>query len=848
MKQIHSRLLRSALLILSLFCIVCLQATTVTLTSGTLTYTPTTLDADQSATLSFTPNSSCTLYSYTGDVYVHIGTIDATGTWGNVPASWSTNLDKCKAVRTGTAAPYTYTLTLSPTIRQWFATTSSVTKIGMVFRSSDGTKQTTPDIYVAVNDNSASTNYGTPINKVRPDGVKAGINIINDNTVTFVLDDQDNTGAHSNCAYVLGDFNSWTQSDADMMYWDDTNKCWWLTVTGLDSAKEYAFQYHMYTTAGSLDIADPYSTKVSDSNDQYIPSTTYPDLMSYPSKANGICSVFKTKSTAYDWQVPDFTIKDANDLRIYELLLRDFTGTSTVNGTLAGALAKLDYLKSLGINAIELMPVQEFGGNDSWGYNPDFYFALDKAYGTDTDYKQFIDACHQKGIAVLFDVVYNQATGDFPYCKLYWDADNSRPSSKSLWFNVTAPHPYSVFNDFNHSSTCVQNYIIRNLQYLLSEYKVDGFRFDLAKGFTQTSSTTSTVGNYDASRIAILEKYADAVHAANANAVVILELFAVTSEEQVYANDNIKMWRNVNNAYCQSAMGYSSSSDFSSLYTASTGMPYGSLVSYMESHDEERAAYKQEAYGVTSIMGVLSEEMKQLSANACFFLTVPGPKMIWEFGEMGYDISKGSDTSKRLCHWEYLDDSDRVGLYNTYAKLNALRTENPELFSSAATFSWNVADTNWSTGRFINITSSDGNKHLVVAGNFDASSQNLTVTFPHTGTWYSSLDNNSELTVTSTSQAVTMPMHTAKVYIDFKSAATGIENNTDDRSVSVYPNPVMDVVNVSGDATTLTLYTLNGVQVTSATKANTLSLAGLPSGTYLLHIAGVARTVKILKR
>lgn len=82
---------------------------------------------------------------------------------------------------------------------------------------------------------------------------------------------------------------------------------------------------------------------------------------------------------------------------IYELLLRDFTETGDLNG----AYQKLDYLEKLGVTAIELMPVQEFDGNDSWGYNPCFYFALDKAYGTPEMYKKFIDACHARGIAVL---------------------------------------------------------------------------------------------------------------------------------------------------------------------------------------------------------------------------------------------------------------------------------------------------------------------------------------------------------------------------------------------------------------------------------------------------------------
>ena len=122
----------------------------------------------------------------------------------------------------------------------------------------------------------------------------------------------------------------------------------------------------------------------------------------------------------------------------------------TASNDLNGAMQKLDYLKSLGVNAIELMPVQEFDGNDSWGYNPCFFFALDKAYGTKKMYKDFIDACHKAGMAVIFDVVYNHATGSMPFAKLYWNSANNKTAPNNPYFNVDAPHPYSVFHDFNH--------------------------------------------------------------------------------------------------------------------------------------------------------------------------------------------------------------------------------------------------------------------------------------------------------------------------------------------------------------------------------------------------------------
>ena len=132
---------------------------------------------------------------------------------------------------------------------------------------------------------------------------------------------------------------------------------------------------------------------------------------------------------------------------------------------------------------------------------------MDKAYGTKEEYKQFIDECHKQGIAVLLDVVYNHATGSHPFAKLYWNSKESKTAKNNPWFNVDAPHPFSVFHDFNHESPLVREFVKRNLKFLLEEYKFDGFRFDLTKGFTQNKSNESTASNKDDSRVVILKDY-----------------------------------------------------------------------------------------------------------------------------------------------------------------------------------------------------------------------------------------------------------------------------------------------------------------------------------------------------
>ena len=693
-----------------------------------LSWSPETPDADQPVTFTFKATGKSALYGYSGDVYVHIGVVND-GEWQYVPADWDKNIDKCKMTKAEEANAWT--LTLSPSIRQWFGSGEApVKKLGIVIRSADGTKKgIEEDSFIDVTD--AKYKGFEPAGKIEktlPTGVQEGINIIDNSTVTFVLYDKDKNGESKDYAYIVGDFNNWTlaNDETSQMYRDNTAGCWWTTISGLDANKEYAFQYYVGDNNGEpIRIGDPYCEKILDpNNDSYIPTSTYADNKTYPEGAKGIVSVFKTQKDTYTWS--EFKMKDADKLVIYELLLRDFTASSDIHG----AMSKLSYLKGMGINAIELMPTQEFDGNDSWGYNPCYFFAMDKAYGTKKDYKDFIDACHQEGIAVILDVVYNHATGNFPHAKMYWNASANKTASNNPFFNVDAPHPYSVFHDFNHENAWVRNYVKRNLQFLLEEYNLDGFRFDLTKGFTQKSSTESSASNYDASRVAILKDYHAAIKEVKKDAFVILEHFCDSKEEKELAADGLHLWRNVNYAYCQSAMGWNEGSDFSAMYEKTPAW-----VGFMESHDEERMAYKQSQWGNGALKTDLATRMKQLEANAAFTFMVPGPKMIWQFGEMGYDVTieENGRTGRKPLHWEYLDNEYRKALQYTYAKLLKLRNDHPELFDGSAALSWKVGVSDWTNGRSLHLESITG-KELVVLGNF--TNTETTIVFPaEAGEW-----------------------------------------------------------------------------------------------------------------
>ena len=732
---------------------------------------PATPDADKELTIYFKAPSNSGLYNYKGDVYVHIGVISE-GQWQHVPADWDENIAKSK-MSPVEGESNAWSIKLTPSIREWFNSDGTpINEIGIIARSADGTKKGNKDDADYFIENITDSKYkpfqpGDIKIGSLPGGLKHGINIVDNSTVTFVLFDKDKNGARKDFAHVVGDFNDWTLSNDDQsqMFRDDAAGVWWITITGLDPTKEYAFQYYMGKTGeSSFRVADPYSRKILDpSNDHYIAESTYPAI--------GIVSVFKTVEESYNWKVTNFEIPSRDNLVIYEMLLRDFTDA----GDLKGAMDKLDYLESLGVNAIELMPVQEFDGNDSWGYNPAFFFAMDKAYGTDQMYKEFIDECHRRGIAVILDVVYNHATGANPFARMWWNSSNNKTAANNPFFNVDAPHPYSVFHDFNHDAQIDGKYIVRdfvkrNLVFLLEEYNIDGFRFDLTKGFTQKQSTESNASNYDASRVAILKEYNEAIKAIKPEAYVILEHFADDREETELSNEGMMVWRNMNLQYGQAAMGYSDDSGFTRTYYSTSSRPSNSLVSYMESHDEERLAYKQLTWGNGIIKTNLDARMKQLETSAAFFFTVPGPKMIWQFGELGYDISidENGRTGKKPVKWDYQGIISRNQLNKTYSSLINLRMEHEELFNSTATLNWEVTPTFWEQGRFITLSSFGNSKQVVVVGNFTNESITASTKFPATGTWYNYMNQSETFNVTSSTMTINVPANSFRIYSTFR--------------------------------------------------------------------------------
>ena len=563
----------------------------------------------------------------------------------------------------------------------------------------------------------------TPPSVDLPAGAKDGVAFINSGKSAIVT----LYAPGKNSVSLIGEFNNWLTTASVMKKTADGNT-WWIQVDNLEPNTEYAYQF---LVDGTLKVADPYCEKVLDpANDTYISSTAYPNLKAYPTgKTTGVVSVMQANQPTYTWKNNSFLRPDKNNLVVYELLMRDFT----TEHSYASTLAKLDYLVNMGINAIELMPVNEFEGNLSWGYNPSFYFAPDKYYGTKTALQNFIDECHGRGIAVILDMVLNHSFGQSPMVQLYFDG--SKPTSNSPWFNVDAKHPYNVGYDFNHESVATKKFSKDVMKFWMQQYKIDGFRFDLSKGFTQKVSTDdATMSTYDASRIAIWKDYNAFIKTIDPNFYVILEHFADATEEKVLADDGMMLWNNLNYNMNEATMGWLGNSDFSWGFYAKHGFTKSDgLVTYAESHDEERLNYKNISFGNMSgtylIKGNLPTSLKREELAAAFLFSIPGPKMIWQFGELGYDtsIDFNGRTGEKPIKWDYFSDANRKALYDVYAKMIKLKKNN-SIFSSTNS-SYNLA------GGVKYIKLVEGTNTVVVVGNFDVASQTANIDFGAAGTW-----------------------------------------------------------------------------------------------------------------
>lgn len=706
-------------------------------------------------------------------------------------------------------------------------------------------------------------NPGT-VTAALPDGLKNGINYNGaDHTkATLVLD-----APGKDFVYVAGSFNNWQPGTAHAMKKDGTK--FWLELTGLNPGEVYTFQYWVVdqtplaNSPALVKTADPFSTLVlSPYDDPWITAEMYPNLPAYPAGQNFEVTVLQTNQPEFDWQVENFEKPAKEDLVIYEMLIRDFNSQKTWQSL----TDQIDYFKNLRVNAIELMPVMEFEGNISWGYNTAYHMATDKAYGTAESMKEFIDLCHQNGIAVILDLALNHVYGRSPLARMWVndpDGDGfGNTTSENPYANITATHAYSVGTDLNHQSEYTQYYVQRTIEHWMTEFKIDGFRWDLTKGFTQncTSGDQACTNAYQADRVAILKEYADIQWAIDPDFYVIFEHIGVggsAQEEVEWANyrvnegKGIMLWGNLNHAYSQNSMGYATESNFNSIDFENRGFTKPRLIGYAESHDEERLMRKNLQFGNSSnpahnvkSLPVALERMKTVGA---VFLTVPGPKMIWQFGELGYDYGINyceNGTYNNDCRTNpkpipseigYTTNPERTAVYDTWSQILNLRMNNAVF--STETFTVTSGNLTPRIEIWDNGMPATELKHVIVLANFDVTAKTVNTNFPAgvTTTWYNLMDNAS--TVSNETATITLQPGEYRI-LGNQAAVLGARTFTS-QTVALYPNPAYDHFTITAPAKSVEIYSVTGQLVKTFGKTDTgfsFNVSDLSKGIYLVKI------------
>jgi 1,4-alpha-glucan branching enzyme len=748
-----------------------------------------------------------------------------------------------------------------------------------------GAITTTKNFRVLVNPNTTSL--------AMPAGLVNGINYnTSDNTkATLVLD-----APLKDFVYVAGSFNNWNPSSSYAMKKDPSSGKYWLELTGLTPGTNYSYQYWVVdqtpiaNSPALVKVADPCSTTVlSPYDDPYISSTTYPNLPVYPAGQEREVTLLKTGQTAYNWQVPNFTKPNKDKLVVYELLIRDFDA----NRNFQDVINRIQYFRDLGINAIELMPVMEFEGNESWGYNTAFHMALDKFYGTPEKFKELVDVCHQNGIAIILDLAFNHAFGRNPMVRMWMnDADGDGwgpPSSENPYFNTVAKHSYSVGEDFNHASALTKTYVKQTIKQWITEFKIDGFRWDLTKGFTQncTASDQTCTNNYQQDRVDILKDYADYSWSLDPNHYVIFEHLGSDNEEQQWANyrlsegKGIMMWGEMFSQYKELALGFSGQ-NISRMSHTSRGFTGKRLLGYPESHDKDRLMYEAITYGSTTgtspVNGNLTNALNRMGAIGATSILVPGPKMIWHFAELGnnqsiYTCADGSVNTendattgdcklatKAQVQWtqNWLADNRRASILNDWSKLIKLKTSEPVFVGDHAISPESSNNFKQRIYIYNNTFTTAQLRNVVVLANFSPSDLTINPNFPtdvytYPMTWYDLMNNNTAITITTPTDLVTVNSGRFRVFGNRPATLSSEDYNAFTPDVIVYPNPVKNSFAINQEADSVEIYNLTGQLVgnyAAISADQVINIDYLQSGIYLVKVktnTGLIQTKKISK-
>ncbi|MBA3533848.1 MAG: alpha amylase C-terminal domain-containing protein [Ardenticatenales bacterium] len=509
-----------------------------------------------------------------------------------------------------------------------------------------------------------------------PQEISPGSTVHSNNHVSFVL-----YAPGKKSVGLAGSFNEW--QPAPMEHIGDG--LWWRSMK-----LEPGEHLYQFVVDENLWICDPYAREV-----QW--------------EGEGPKAVVQVGQQPYEWHDEGFHPRPLEDLIIYEVHVGDFSP----EGSFDGMRERLDYLQGLGITALELMPVCEFPMDRSWGYNPAFFFASERAYGRPDDLKRLIDEAHQRGIAVILDMVFNHAQQDNPLNQMWPYEENPYFSGANPW----------GMPDFDHFSDVTKAFIRDVQDFWLREYHIDGFRYD-ATAYIE-SDVTSGIGFFTW-----------AARQTNPNVYLISEHLP-QDPWWIHNTEMDAQWydtfHDVMKAQLREGV-FEGNHQWGDLEAVERALFYGAggyshpsqVINYITSHDEERIVREAQTNPY------LNEEIayRKAKLGMTTVITAAGIPMLYAGEEIGMERERTTGEAK--FEWERLEGHEAAkDIHRHWQRLTWIRNTHPALRSPnfQTLFKWGeqkaIAFQRWN----------DEGDAIVVVLNFSNESFHLSVPFPMGGRW-----------------------------------------------------------------------------------------------------------------
>ncbi len=532
-------------------------------------------------------------------------------------------------------------------------------------------------------------------------------------------------------AVLVGEFSDW--KDVPMKKGEDGY--FRTTVELEDGAYQYKFRVQsrswFFEPDQWVEIVDPYAMDIND-----------------PSQ-NGVVRIKDGERIVdtYVWQHDDKPLPEDRELVIYELHVGDFSGgeaDSDERGKYQHVVEKLDYLCDLGINAIELMPIKEYPGDRSWGYNPRHFFATESSYGTTEGLKNLIDECHGKGIRVIIDGIYNHSEAGAPLTQIdhdYWYHHSPRDPD-----NNWGPEFNYEFYDEKLQIYPARQFIGDNIRHWIQEFHIDGIRFDAARQIANYDFMHWIVG--EAKKTASMKPfYTVAEHIPETPSITNVDgpmdgcwhdsFYHCILEHIKGDTFDLERLKSVIDCKRQGFMGATN------------------VVNYLTNHDHNHVMVD---LGDRQIFD--EEAFRRIKLGAAILMTAVGVPLIWMGDEFGEYKAKTPESAK--IDWTLLGNDSNRRLFEYYRGLVNLREHNHALYTENIDFIHEnpeakvLAYSRWN----------DEGSRVVVVANF---SENFLAgyrvpNFPEAGTWHE-WTGNYYVEAGNNSIMIDIGPHEAKVFV-----------------------------------------------------------------------------------